>query len=186
MEPSHTETPTPAIEKPRVEVPPPEKLPTEAPERAQLFVIPDMAAVTTASWLKFALAAFVELLIASAFVAFVLIRPKPLQQAAPSPKPMPKLIGRGLSRGHALSSLSPTRRVYEYVVDRLEEREGTMVPFSDIYLDYEAWCQHHRTSALTPYDFAERMKVIFKGSNVFTRERNNIVQLVNVCVAGSG
>ncbi len=113
------------------------------------------------------------------------MRPKRLQQAPPSLKPKPKLIGRGLSHGHAVSAQTPTQRVYDYVDDRLEERKGTAVPFSDVYLDYEAWCQHHRAPALSPYDFAERMERVLKGTDVFTRERNNIIQLVNVRVAGS-
>jgi len=179
------EAPPPVIKAPRAEALLPENLQTEAKEPTQLFKIPDVTAVTAASWQKFALAAFVELLIAGAFVAFELMRPKALHQAGPSPEPMPKLIGRGLSHGRAVSAQTPTRRVYLYVGDRLEERGGTEVAFSDVYLDYETWCQHHGTPALTPYDFAEWVAQVFKGKNVFTRESSGIIQLVNVCFAGS-
>ncbi|MEE9360260.1 MAG: hypothetical protein V3U85_07235 [Hyphomicrobium sp.] len=175
------EAPPQAIKTRRAEAPPPEDLQTRAPERTRLFQIPDVADVTAATWQKFALAAFVELLIACAFVAFELMRSKALQRAAPSPKP----LGRGLSRGHAVSALTPARRIYEYADDRLEKQVGTEVAFSDVYRDYQAWCQHHRTSVLTPYDFAGRVVRVFKGTDVFTRERNDIIQLVNVRFVGS-
>jgi len=175
------EAPPQAIKTRRAEAPPPEDLQTRAPERTRLFQIPDVADVTAATWQKFALAAFVELLIACAFVAFELMRSKALQRAAPSPKP----LGRGLSRGHAVSALTPARRIYEYADDRLEKQVGTEVAFSDVYRDYQAWCQHHRTSVLTPYDFAGRVVRVFKGTDVFTREHNEIIQLVNVRLAGS-
>jgi len=191
------EAPPPVIETPRMEAPTPvimsppakavvsEDLQNEVPEHAPIFEIPDVATITAATWKKFALAAFMELLISCAFVAFALMRPNAPQPAASSPKLTPNPLGRGLSRGRHVSALSPTRRVYEYVVDRLEERGGTAIPFSDVYLDYEAWSKHHRTPALTPYDFSERMSLVFKGTNVFTRERNDIIQLVNVRFAGS-
>jgi hypothetical protein len=181
IEAPRAEAPPPVIKTRRAEAPPPEDLQTKAPARTQLFQIPDVADITAATWQKFALAAFVELLIAYAFVAFELMRPNALQRAAPSLKP----LGRGLSRGRAVSAQTPTRRIYEYADDRLEEQEGTEVAFSDVYRDYEAWCQHHRTSVLTPYDFAERVARVFKGTDVFTRERNEIIQLVNVRLAGS-
>lgn len=181
IEAPRAEAPPPVIKTRRAEAPPPEDLQTKAPERMQLFQIPDVADVTAATWQKFALAAFVELLVACAFGAFELMRPKALQRAAPSPKP----IGRGLSRGRAVSAMTPARRIYEYADDRLEEQVGTEVAFSDVYLDYEAWCQHHHTSVLTPYDFADRVARVFKGTDVFTRERNEIIQLVNVRFAGS-
>jgi len=181
IEAPRAEAPPPVIKTPRAEAPPPEDMQTKAVARTQLFQIPDVADVTAATWQKFALAAFVELLIAYAFVAFELMRPKALQRADPSLKP----LGRGLSRGRAVSAQTPTRRIYEYADDRLEEQEGTEVAFSDVYRDYEAWCQHHRTSVLTPYDFAERVARVFKGTDVFTRERNEIIQLVNVRLAGS-
>jgi hypothetical protein len=175
------QVPPPVIKTRRAQVPPPEDLQIKAPERTQLFQIPNVADVTAATWQKFALAAFVELLIAYAFVAFELMRRKALQRAASSLKP----LGRGLSRGRAVSAQTPTRRIYEYADDRLEKQVGTEVAFSDVYRDYEAWCQHHRTSVLTPYDFADRVARIFKGTDVFTRERNEIIRLVNVRLAGS-
>ncbi len=178
------EDPPPVIQTPRAEGQPAENLQTEVPEHTQLFQIPDVAAVTADTWQKFAIAAFVELLIACAFVAFEVKRPKALQPAAPSPNPMPKLAGRGLSHGRAVSAQMPTWRVHEYVADRLETRRGAMVAFSDVYLDYEAWCQHHRTLALTPYEFSERMTRVFKGTDVFTRDHSNIIQFVNVRLAG--
>ncbi len=183
--PRTEEASTPVIKTPRAEAAPPKDLQTEVAEHTPLFRFPNVTAVTAATWQKFALAAFLELLIAFAFVALALMRPKACQPAATSPKPMPKMHGRGLARGRHLSALTPTRKVYEYVVDRLEERGGTAVPFSDVYLDYEAWCQHHRAPPLTPYDFTERIKQVFKGTDVFTRERNDIIQLVNVRFAGS-
>ena len=181
IEAPRAEAPPPVIKTRRAEAPPPEDLQTKAPERTQLFQIPDVADITAATWQKFALAAFVELLIAYAFVAFELMRRKALQRAASSLKP----LGRGVSRGRAVSAQTPTRRIYEYADDRLEKQVGTEVAFSDVYRDYEAWCQHHRTSVLTPYDFADRVARIFKGTDVFTRERNEIIQLVNVRLAGS-
>ena len=181
IEAPRAEVPPPVIKTRRAEAPPPEDLLTKAAERTQLFQIPNVADVTAATWQKFALAAFVELLIAYAFVAFELLRPKAFQRAASSLKP----LGRGLSRGRAVSAQTPTRRIYEYADDRLEKQVGTEVAFSDVYRDYEAWCQHHRTSVLTPYDFADRVARIFKGTDVFTRERNEIIQLVNVRLAGS-
>ncbi len=181
IEAPRAEAPPPVIKTRRAEALPPEDLQIKAPERTQLFQIPNVADVTAATWQKFALAAFVELLIACAFVAFELLRPKAFQRAASSLKP----LGRGLSRGRAVSAQTPTRRIYEYADDRLEKQVGTEVAFSDVYRDYEAWCQHHRTSVLTPYDFADRVARIFKGTDVFTRERNEIIQLVNVRLAGS-
>ena len=180
IEAPRAEAPPPVI-KTRAQAPPPEDLLTKAAERTQLFQIPNVADVTAATWQKFALAAFVELLIAYAFVAFELMRRKALQRAASSLKP----LGRGVSRGRAVSAQTPARRIYEYADDRLEKQVGTEVAFSDVYRDYEAWCQHHRTSVLTPYDFADRVARIFKGTDVFTRERNEIIQLVNVRLAGS-
>jgi hypothetical protein len=181
IEAPRAQAPPPVIKTRRAQVPPPEDLQIKAPERTQLFQIPNVADVTAATWQKFALAAFVELLIAYAFVAFELMRRKALQRAASSLKP----LGRGLSRGRAVSAQTPTRRIYEYADDRLEKQVGTEVAFSDVYRDYEAWCQHHRTSVLTPYDFADRVARIFKGTDVFTRERNEIIRLVNVRLAGS-
>ena len=181
IEAPRAEAPPPVIKTRRAHAPPPEDLLTEAAERTQLFQIPNVADVTAATWQKFARAAFLELLIACAFVAFELTRPKALQRAASSLKP----LGRGLSRGRAVSAQTPTRRIYEYADDRLEKQVGTEVAFSDVYRDYEAWCQHHRTSVLTPYDFADRVARIFKGTDVFTRDRNEIIQLVNVRLAGS-
>jgi len=181
IEAPRAEAPPPVIKTRRAQAPPPEDLLTKAAERTQLFQIPNVADVTAATWQKFALAAFVELLIAYAFVAFELMRRKALQRAASSLKP----LGRGLSRGRAVSAQTPARRIYEYADDRLEKQVGTEVAFSDVYRDYEAWCQHHRTSVLTPYDFADRVARIFKGTDVFTRERNEIIQLVNVRLAGS-
>jgi hypothetical protein len=181
IEAPRAEAPPPVIEAPRAEAPPSEDLQIKAPERTQFFQVPDVADVTSATWQKFALAAFLELLIAYAFVAFELMRPKAIQRATSSLKP----LGRGLSRGRAVSTQTPTRRIYEYADDRLEKQVGTEVAFSDVYRDYEAWCQHHRTSVLTPYDFADRVARIFKGTDVFTRERNEIIQLVNVRLAGS-
>jgi hypothetical protein len=181
IEAPRAEAPPPVIKTRRAQAPPPEDLLTKAAERTQLFQIPNVADVTAATWQKFALAAFVELLIAYAFVAFELMRRKALQRAASSLKP----LGRGLSRGRAVSAQTPTRRIYEYADDRLEKQVGTEVAFSDVYRDYEAWCQHHRTSVLTPYDFADRVARIFKGTDVFTRERNEIIRLVNVRLAGS-
>jgi hypothetical protein len=175
------EAPPPVIKTRRAQAPPPEDLQIKAPERTQFFQVPGLADVTSATWQKFALAAFLELLIAYAFVAFERMRPKALQRAASSLKP----LGRGVSRGRAVSAQTPTRRIYEYADDRLEKQVGTEVAFSDVYRDYEAWCQHHRTSVLTPYDFADRVARIFKGTDVFTRERNEIIQLVNVRLAGS-
>lgn len=181
IEAPRAEAPPPVIKTRRAQAPPPEDLLTKAAERTQLFQIPNVADATAATWQKFALAAFVELLIAYAFVAFELMRRKALQRAASSLKP----LGRGLSRGRAVSAQTPARRIYEYADDRLEKQVGTEVAFSDVYRDYEAWCQHHRTSVLTPYDFADRVARIFKGTDVFTRERNEIIQLVNVRLAGS-
>ncbi|MCP4779587.1 MAG: hypothetical protein GY877_02245 [Hyphomicrobium sp.] len=175
------EAPPPVIKTRRAQAPPPEDLLTKAPERTQFFQVPDVADVTSATWQKFALAAFLELLIAYAFVAFELMRPKALQRAASSLK----LLGRVVSRGRAVSAQTPTRRIYEYADDRLEKQVGTEVAFCDVYRDYKAWCQHHLTSVLTPYDFADRVARIFRGTDVFTRERNEIIQLVNVRLAGS-
>ena len=181
IEAPRAQAPPPVIKTRRAQALPPEDLLTKAAERTQLFQIPHVADVTAATWQKFALAAFVELLIAYAFVAFERMRRKALQRAASSLRP----LGRGLSRGRAVSAQTPTRRIYEYADDRLEKQVGTEVAFSDVYRDYEAWCQHHRTSVLTPYDFADRVARIFKGTDVFTRERNEIIQLVNVRLAGS-
>ena len=84
IEAPRAEAPPPVIKTRRAEAPPPEDLQTKAPARTQLFQIPDVADITAATWQKFALAAFVELLIAYAFVAFELMRPNALQRAAPS------------------------------------------------------------------------------------------------------
>ncbi|MGI9403542.1 MAG: hypothetical protein ACR2OF_03405 [Hyphomicrobium sp.] len=151
------------------------------PERARLFQIPDAGVITAATWQKFALAAIVELLIACAFVAFELMRPKGPQRAGTSLK----LIGGGMSRLRPVSEQTPARNVHEYVVDRLEARGGAAVSFSDVYLDYEDWCQHQRTPALAPYDFAGRMAGVCEGIDVYTRERNGIIQFVNVRIAGA-
>jgi len=143
------------IQRRLAEAPPPEDLQTEAPGRAQLFQIPNAAAVTAATWQKFAFAAIVELLIACAFIAFALMRPE-----AP-----------------------PARNFHEYIVDRLEAREGTAVSFRDVYLDYKTWCLHQCTPALAAKEFAERLARVCESTDVYTRERNGIIQLVNVRIA---
>lgn len=167
------------IQRRLAEAPPPEDLQTQAPGRVRLFQISKAGAITAATWQKFALAAIVELLIACAFVAFALMRPKAPQQASPSPKP----IRSGLWRPRLLSKQTRARKFHEYVVDRLEALDGTAVSFRDVYLDYETWCLHQCTPALAAKEFAERLSRLCEGTDVYTRERNGIIQLVHVRIA---
>lgn len=150
---------------------------------ARLLQIPDAAAVSAATWQKFALAAIVELLIACAFVAFELMRAD-TPRRAPSTN-SPKSISASVPRPRLVSEQTPAGNVHEYVVDQLEATKAATVSFRDVYVDYEAWCHGKEAPALAPNDFAERMAQICDGTDVYTRQRNETIQLVNVRIAGT-
>ena len=128
---------------------------------ARLFQIPETAAVTAATWQKFAIAAVVELLIACAFVSWELLHRAPmgLRKSA-------GLLAAQAERSNVVSLAERGKKVIdpkpiiEFLTARLVMSPGDRAEWGEVYGAYRHECAAANKPRLTGAEFGAVLRLI--------------------------
>ncbi len=129
---------------------------------ARLFQIPSGEALTFSEWLKFGLAAAVELGLAIMIADGERGRTQPLKKA----------------------SKTAAATADDYIFSRrLAVEIGARSTIRDVYEDYRTWSRSERRPALAPDDFCEQMEELCEGTDVMLKRDAGL--FVNARVPGA-
>jgi len=134
---------------------------------ARLFQIPSGEALTFSEWLKFGLAAAVELGLA------IMIAGGERGARRPSPAPQPFKVSK---------PQAATADDYIYA-RRLTVEIGARSTVRDVYEDYRSWSHSESRPALAPDDFCKQMEELCEGTDVLLRRDAGL--FVNARVPGA-
>ena len=134
---------------------------------ARLFQIPSGEALTFSEWLKFGLAAAVELGLAIMIAGGERGRTR-------------DMIGQPLKINSKPQAVTADDYVY---ARRLTVEIGARASFRDVYEDYRSWSHSERRPALAPDDFCKQMEELCEGTDVLLRRDAGL--FVNASVPGA-